>query len=135
MTREQVLQAARKYLGVPFQHQGRTMYGIDCIGLIVMVAHDLGYTKDDVSDYGRIPNGRRLMKGLEQYLDHAETPQMGDIMLFKFERIPHHVAFYTGEGLIHSYEASTKVVEHAMDEYWKTRLVRTYSFKGIQWAS
>jgi cell wall-associated NlpC family hydrolase len=135
MTRQEIINAARKYIGVPFQHQGRSMFGIDCIGLIVVVAHELGYTDDDATGYGRVPNGRRLMKGLEKHLDHSETPQMGDVLLFKFDRLPHHVAFYTGDGLIHSYEAAKKVVEHRMDEYWQTRLIRAYSFRGVKWDS
>lgn len=47
MTEEQVI---NKYLGVPFQHQGRTMEGMDCYGLIIAVYADLGHKLFDIEE-------------------------------------------------------------------------------------
>lgn len=56
-TRDQVVVAARRWIGVPWRHQGRTRAGIDCIGLLVLVAADLGLSAYDSPGYGREPAG------------------------------------------------------------------------------
>jgi hypothetical protein len=52
VTGEQVAQAARKYLGVPFKLHGRDERGMDCVGLIVCVAKQFGL-ESDLKDYDR----------------------------------------------------------------------------------
>ncbi len=42
--------AARKYLGTPFRHQGRTIYGMDCLGLVLTSLKDSGkFLKDKLT--------------------------------------------------------------------------------------
>ena len=40
-----------KYIGIPYEHRGRTIEGLDCWGLVVMVYRDLGFELDDLNDY------------------------------------------------------------------------------------
>lgn len=47
MTEEQLI---LKYLGIPFQHQGRTINGMDCYGLIIAVYEDLGHKILDIDE-------------------------------------------------------------------------------------
>ena len=54
----QVVAAGRCYTGVRWHHQGRTRAGLDCAGLIIRTAHDLGLSEFDLADYGRLPDGR-----------------------------------------------------------------------------
>jgi cell wall-associated NlpC family hydrolase len=49
--REQIVEEARKYLGVRFRHQGRTVAGIDCAGLILNVGNDLGLIEYSETGY------------------------------------------------------------------------------------
>lgn len=131
MTKQDVINQARKYLGVRYKHQGRTEFGLDCLGLLVKVAHDLGISKADSNDYGRVPDGRKMMRQLEEHLDITTSPEPGDILLFRFQGEPRHLAIKTDIGMIHSYAEQKKVVEHRMDEVWKSRLVRAYRIRGL----
>jgi hypothetical protein len=45
ITRQVIVETARSYKGVPYQDQGRTREeGLDCVGELIVVAHDIGYT-------------------------------------------------------------------------------------------
>lgn len=131
ISRQDIVSQARKYLGVKYKHQGRTAYGLDCLGLIVRVAHDLKLSDADSSDYGRIPDGIKMMSLLEQHLDIVSDIEPGNILLFRYESNPKHLAIVTDNGIIHSYAEDRKVVEHRLDDVWLERLVRIYSFRGI----
>jgi hypothetical protein len=52
--------AARRYVGTPWDHRGRTSDAIDCIGLAVTSARDCGWEVIDVADYSRRPTKGRL---------------------------------------------------------------------------
>lgn len=42
----------RRYIGIPYEHQGRSMKGLDCYGLVVLVYKDkLGIELPDVEHY------------------------------------------------------------------------------------
>jgi cell wall-associated NlpC family hydrolase len=131
MTKQDVVNQARKYLGVRYKHQGRTEFGLDCLGLLVKVARDLGISKADSNDYGRMPDGRKMMRQLEEHLDITTEPEPGDILLFRFQGEPRHLAIKTDIGMIHSYAEQKKVVEHRMDEVWQDRLVRSYKIRNL----
>jgi len=131
ITRQDIINAARNYLGVRYKHQGRTRFGLDCLGLVVRVAHDLGLTNEDSTDYGTVPDGRRLMREMDARLDIITNAQPGDVLLIRFDKNPQHLAIMTDKGIIHSYAQVRGVVEHRLDEEWANRIVRSYSFRGI----
>jgi cell wall-associated NlpC family hydrolase len=130
-TRQDIIDTARKYLGVRYKHQGRTAFGLDCLGLVVRVAHDLGLSNDDNTDYGPVPDGRRLMAEMDARLDRVAVGKPGDVLLMRFDKNPQHLAIMTDKGIIHSYAEARRVVEHGLHSEWSDRIVRTYSFKGI----
>lgn len=131
-TRADVVRVARSYHGVRWRHQGRTRYGIDCIGLVILVAHELGLSDHDCTDYSRIPDGRQLRQALECHLQPTTDQQPGDVVLMRFAREPQHVGILTDIGLIHAYAATRKVIEHRIDKNWSDRIVAAYSFRGIE---
>jgi cell wall-associated NlpC family hydrolase len=129
--RSEVIAVARQYLGVPWVHQGRTRAGLDCGGLIVRVAHDLGLSEFDVGGYGPEPDGRLLRRYLQAQAEHVLFAERGDILLLRFVRYPQHLGIYTGEGIIHTYQQVGRVVEHAFDSTWRARVVDAYSYPGV----
>jgi cell wall-associated NlpC family hydrolase len=131
VTRQNIVDEARTYLNVRWHHQGRNMAGVDCLGLVILVAHQLGLTDFDTADYGRIPDGQRLRAGLTEHMDVTRTHQPGDVLLMRFEQHPQHVAIVTDRGIIHAYAQVRKVVEHRLDSVWSSRIVAAYSFNGI----
>lgn len=136
ITRNDIISKAREYLGTPFRHQGRSRTGLDCIGLIVRVAHDLELSKEDFLQYDRRPNNFQLQFYLGQHLEKRSNPKdilPGDIILFSLPSYPCHVAFYSDtDTIIHSLANRKKVVEHRLDEEWKSRIRGVYYFGGIE---
>lgn len=136
-----IVNAARREKGTPFHHQGRaTRMGIDCIGLLVMVARELGIPHQDETVYGREPSPEELRKGLEASglveIDPSDR-QLGDVLVFwiKNRERPRHVGIQTdlyGEGLIHTYADVAKVVEHALDGFWRRRIAWVWRFPGVR---
>lgn len=134
MTGQDVVAEARKWTGTPWKHQGRSVHGIDCVGLIIKVAHGLGLSDYDVTGYGRVPDGRELRHLIELHLD-ADAPDVpGAVLLMRFMREPQHLAIRTDRGLIHAYAHVGKVIETSLDSRWTKRIVGAYRFRGV-WPS
>lgn len=135
MDSDKILAAARGWLGTKFHHQGRKKnVGVDCIGLIVGVAQELGLhehiTTNDRLNYARQPDESELQNALVENLREVDL-QVGAIALFSIDGRAQHVGIitdYAGCGLIHAYIQAKKVVEHSLDDEWKKRLISCYSF-------
>lgn len=134
MTADEVIDAARALLDVPFKHQGRSRSGLDCAGLIVHVAATLGLDYADHGGYSRSPSNGLLESALDGQpcLERVARRQPGDVLLMRFTGEPQHLGIFTGETLIHSYANVGKVCEHRVDEAWARRIVRAYRFVGVE---
>jgi hypothetical protein len=42
ITGQQIVEDARKYLGAPYKVGGRSRVGLDCVGLVMLIARDFG---------------------------------------------------------------------------------------------
>lgn len=128
---------ARAYLKVPFRHRGRTSNGLDCAGLVVLCFQDLGRPVIDKKVYGREPHRDGLRQVVEKNsIEKVFSMEPGDIVLMKFVDQPHHLGilgdyFAGGLSLIHSYGEVGRVVEHRLDDVWKSRILDIYRYKGI----
>ena len=119
--------AARQYLGVKFHHQGRQPWALDCAGLLILAARDIGREGNDLKGYSRIPDGVTLQAILNSQLKRVfRKPKPNDILLLRFRKNPQHIAIATDIGIIHSYESIGHVVEHGLDEKWIKRIVAVY---------
>jgi cell wall-associated NlpC family hydrolase len=142
---ENWLECARSYVGVPFVHQGRDRTGLDCLGLLLCVGHDIGYlqpkafeTLARIQDYQRYPDVRRLREGLDTWLTPAESSivQAGDIILCRIEGRAQHLGIVGAYGaddaltLIHAYAPLQKVVEHRLDKRWRERITAIYRWRN-----
>ncbi|MFY9326484.1 MAG: NlpC/P60 family protein [Georgfuchsia sp.] len=126
---EQFILAARAYVDAetPFMHQGRGLHGLDCIGLIVVAARQIGISIGDRTDYPRDPNGL-LQPALTSQMLAVDHWMPGDVLLMRFGTEPQHVGIFTGTTLIHAYSSARKVVEHRIDARWSRRVVYAYRF-------
>ena len=103
-TAASLIAAARAYLGVPWRHQGRSLFGIDCVGLLVCVARDLDIPVEDMRAYEREPRAHDLARMLRRHCVSVPVAdrRRGDIVLMG--RPSTHVGFLTEGnpfGLIH----------------------------------
>lgn len=138
--RQDVVTAARGWLGVKFHHQGRSrVAGVDCLGLLVKVAEECALVKDgqwlaalDRTDYGRNPDPAFLLESLAEVLERVEVPEPGDVGVFRIDGRAQHLAIIgthtlAGElSMIHAYAPLRKVVEHRFDATWRERMAATF---------
>lgn len=129
-----MVRAARGFQGVPFRHQGRRRdTGVDCAGLLILVAHELGLSSFDYRAYGRLPVADRMRELLDEHLDRVAGPwHPGDVLLMTLEREPQHLAIWTGAGLIHSHAQVGRCVEHEIDALWRSRSRGAWRFRGLE---
>ncbi len=141
---EDIVVQARTWLRTPFHHQARLKgKGCDCLGLIVGVVDELGLKDStgmklaayDEVTYSKEPDGAYLIQKLTGIL--TEVPiadaRAGDLALFKVRENPQHLAILTDYegtlGRIHCYAQARRVVEHRLDDDWKSRLLKVFRWQ------
>jgi NlpC/P60 family putative phage cell wall peptidase len=135
--RDLIIAEARTWIGTPFHHQGRVKgAGCDCIGLCIGVGKVLGLVRAefDYTGYRRTPTGKTLVEVLREseFVEEVYEPHPGDILVFKIDIEPQHVAFLSDSNtLIHSYAQARKVCEARYDSVWQKRYVTAFKFKGL----
>lgn len=133
-----VVVCASKYLGAPYRHQGRCRHtGMDCLGLLVQVAIDLGIKKVPAeSVYTRYPTNLSLHQNLIDWnLKQVERDSRpGDVLTFwirsKF-RIQ-HLAIRSFHGIIHTDANVKEVVEVSFGEFWEKRVAGVFVLPGVE---
>ena len=131
--RNKIVSTARKYIGTKFIHQGRCKDGLDCLGLIVLIAKELELSNFDFIHYEKRPDGKKV---LSKVLNHyKEIPlwgaKQGDLLIFGNYKRPFHIAVKTDKGIIHVHEGVGKVIEHGLDNRWKKRVHKAIRFPGV----
>lgn len=147
-TPDDIIRAARGWLGTRFHHQGRVKgVGCDCLGLIVGVARELELTDEkgflladyDQPNYSPLPDGRGLKSAVSLHLRELSSigeALPGDIPLFRFQHDPQHVGILSqladgALGLIHCYSNTGMVVEHRLNDTWRRMIVAVYRFPTL----
>jgi hypothetical protein len=129
--------SAREYLGVPFLHQGRSRRGVDCVGLIILAARDLGYDTRDRTDYHVRLIENQLLNGVLDHCDPIQAPAIGCIALFELPNHQQHIAIVTNLDpvyIIHAYAPVKKVCEHNLPPPESGMYVNTQNLLGYyQW--
>jgi len=139
VTRAQLIREARKWLGTPFQHQGRVRgLGVDCVGLILCVMRDLGLGDYLAAHkaYAAQPVGRLVLEACRAHL--AEKPASGrlpgDVLVFRVPVDPVHAALVTERGIIHAagtLDGRGQVSEVGLDRKWARRIEACFSIPGV----
>lgn len=119
---------------VPFRHQGRSLRGVDCAGMVALSLAQMGKPFIDLDAYGREPLNGRLREVLIANLGEPlpkEEMRAGDVAHVRFQGEPRHVALITdyplgGFAMIHSYSQVQKVVEHRIDAEWYGNIVEVF---------
>ena len=127
---------ARELIETPWQHQGRKKgVGIDCIGVPILVAKELGLGNFDKIDYPRVPNG--TMQGLIAQHCTTELLQPGVLLVFRISATAQHCGivsnYMDGQGLIHAWDIAQKVVEHRLTQDWLKKVVGCYGLPKVHY--
>ena len=135
--RADIVAAARNYVGVKWQHQGRTHHGIDCVGVIECSSVDCDLIETVFpANYPRRPNGSLLqvLRSREQLTEitvgHSEP---GDIVVFSLAGEPFHCGIRAErDGLatvVHAYAVGRKVREDRIAELPRHFGIVTHAFQ------
>lgn len=155
MTPIDVVAAARKYLGHPIRHQGRTD-AFDCVGLVLAVAEDLALVdvkgdailKAQYANYPSQPVNAFVHDECKRRLEVRMIPTMrdslvkvrqelepGDVVTVRLPSVPCHTGIisqvHREPGIIHAYSPVGKVVEHRLDNHWIHRIAGVFRFPGL----
>jgi cell wall-associated NlpC family hydrolase len=138
INRETIQEQARKYLGIPWRHQGRNPdVGIDCAGLVVLIAKDLGLSNYDAVNYHRNPMNDAFIRHFADNMEKRRIVdrKMGDVVLFKDKMFSCHsgiVTFKNGqEHLLHAYAKRKQVIEEPFTEEWRKKISYCFRFHGV----
>ena len=119
---DDIVTEAQTWLGVPFRHLGRTRRGVDCVGLVICVAHALQLTDYDTRNYARRPNIREFVREFKHNMDRIDLKNSGHghVLLTREIRYPAHCGIievdeYGRRWLIHAYQPFGKVVRESLD--------------------
>ena len=126
----------QKYLGIPYQHHGRELSGLDCYGLILKVFADQGVElwdiHDEYDDQWSWQGKNLFVENYAREWEEVEDPRFMDIVCFKNGKgVVNHAGILLGENkFIHAVKAGV-VISKFTDRQWQKRLVGFYRYKDL----
>lgn len=136
--RYDVINEARKWLGVKWRHQGRTKLGIDCAGLIILVGKSLGLADYDTVNYQRRTHGTNFLNHFKMNMTQKPIldAEPGDVLLFRDNQFPCHSTIVSEIGgvqtIIHAHAFRRKVLEERLDQGdWMNLRVACFKYMGL----
>lgn len=121
----QLVDAARTYLGTRWKHMGRSRLGIDCVGLVILAARDLGYDMPDVDEYTRHPHGYDVVRECEARLQRASLVDVREnfVLLFREKIYPTHTGIVGRNRhgqltIVHARASMKRVLEEVFEPHW-----------------
>jgi NlpC/P60 family putative phage cell wall peptidase len=136
---EAVVDAARRWLGTPYRHQGSLVgVGADCLGLLRGVWRDLkGDEPEPVApytpDWAEVSAFDPLLGAAQRHFVQTNGElKAGRIVLFRWgpRSIAKHAGILTGSsGMIHAYSGSGVVISPLVPA-WRRRIAGVFAFPG-----
>jgi hypothetical protein len=128
---------AHELIGTPFRHHGRTLAGVDCIGLVILACYAAGYrgyTEAEEFAYTKTPQTGQLREVLERHFGQPvdDEPQVNDVVLMLIGDAEVHCGIITTHptpkrlGIIHAFGGVKKVIYHRFDSELRARVTAVY---------
>jgi NlpC/P60 family putative phage cell wall peptidase len=139
MTRDDVVAAARAWVGTPYRHQAATLgAGCDCLGLLRGVWRALYGSEPAVpryrADWRDTRHSGELLALADRLLVRSgDTGQAGQVVLFQLGRtpMPKHCGILVDAGRFVHAQEGIGVVEANLTDGWRKRIARSYDFPGV----
>tara|TARA_R110001606_G_scaffold365534_1_gene520428 strand:- start:355 stop:783 length:429 start_codon:yes stop_codon:yes gene_type:complete len=141
MRRDEIVAAARRWIGTPYRHQASLKgAGCDCLGLVRGVWRELvgaepeampAYTPDWAEALGE----ETLLEAARRHLHEVPVgaARDGDVLVFRIGAgVPaKHCGILVGDGVVHAYWGRA-VVETRLVTWWRRRIVAAFAFPGVE---
>lgn len=142
LSRSDVLDAARAWIGTPYVHQASAKQaGCDCLGLIRGVWRELYGTEPEAPpaytpDWNERKGGEALLTAARRNMRAREglAFQPGDVLIFRVAAdgpAKHCGIASAPDRFIHAY-AGRAVVESWLNCWWRARLAGVFLFPGAE---
>lgn len=122
------------YIGLPYKSKGRDRSGVDCWGLCRLF-HKEQFNNDlpaydAYTDAGDSRSVAQVVKDNVKNWTKVETPEYGDILMFRIMGLPAHTAIYLGDGdFLHAFKDTNACIERLKSITWEPRLVGVYRWE------
>ncbi len=129
-----IVEEARSWVDVPWRHQGRTRLGIDCAGLVIVVAKALRLSTFDISNYRREPKRDQFIGHFRSNMREKQVVDRlpGDVLLIRDQMFTCHSAIVDREGeqeyMIHAFATRRKVVREPLTADWIDRCTHCFAY-------
>lgn len=120
------VQTALDHIGVPVVHQGVNRNGVDCSGLIISVAADLGVELTRGIINGRWPHGDQVTQAMVNVAYETEDDVPGVIYQVYMKKEPRHLMIGVGDGfVVHAFDGrvAKKLLTERVFCRWKLRCI------------
>lgn len=133
--RSSILAEARTCIGTQFHFNHRERgNALDCVGVIRHVMGERGfYRPPDVTYTARSCWGNRIYLDARDGMNEIPLDEAGPgcVLLLWLVRshFPQHLAFFTGNGLVHAHAGRRRVCEEPMNQYWASRVLGAFELR------
>lgn len=116
--------------------------GVDCAGLVICIARELGLVEHDfdINGYAPTPDGVSMQAACDQFMTRVQWGQVmpGDVLLIRFASDPQHMAIvadylHGGLSMIHADMRASppRVLEMRLADVWRARVIQAYRLPGV----
>ncbi len=139
MSADEVVAAARAWIGTPYRHRAATLgAGCDCLGLVAGVWRMLyGSEPPELppyrADWRDVSFAPELAALASRWLVPAEGLAAGRVVLFRIgvSPLPRHCAVMVGPARFVHAQERLGVVEGNLTDGWRRRVAGVFGFPGI----
>ncbi len=142
ITADELVISARSLCGVPWKHRGRSINGLDCIGMVLLAARKAGLDLHlqtgvrDRRDYSRRAQPE-MLDIVRRACTQIERPEHGALLLFQFEgdEHPRHFGIFTNAATLIHAECRTRkrVIEHGYRAQWIRWTASSWRLPGVEY--
>lgn len=140
LSRQDIVRAARAWIGTPYRHQGSlSRVGCDCLGLVRGLWRELVGPEPEpmrpyTPDWAEATGEETLIALGERHFVPVAIDQWraGDVLVFRMREgaVAKHVGVASDDAhMIHAHDGA-RVVEVALGA-WRRRIVRAFAFPGL----
>lgn len=120
-----------KYVGIPYVHKGRSLNGLDCWGLVVLIYRELfNMELLDMENYEQDwakQGNNYFLENYSKQFEQVENLEKYDIILFKVDEAIRHAGIYLGDDkFIHCPKIGVVISRLSI---WKKRIAGCYRLK------